>query len=729
MLSAPTTLILDADLRICFSSPERHPGAASECVFQTIAGMSISLAEAAEHVLETQETTRWGALRLAGARSEQEVSTDGPWYALEGVPMQGASGPGVCVNVRKAEPPVPPSAAMFATHIQSVPELLIHRFRPDTTETFVNDAYATLIGKPPASIRGTRWIERVSEAERNAYLEELQSLTPDAPFTVMRQSVTDGQGTERCIRWYVRGFFQEGRPDVYQAVGIDCTEQKDVEEKLFASQERMRRFLENVKPVVFAIDPDGTFLLSEGSDLKQLGLERGELVGQSVYDVYGENAFIIRDFERALRGEHVQSVVTLDNGLTFNTWYAPYNNAQGEVAGVLGMGIDVTTRVEAESALEKSESTYRNIINNASDAIYIQTPTGHFLDVNDAAASMYGYTRQELIGMTKVDVAAPGRNDMEQMREKLGEALNGVPQRFEFWGQRRDGTVFPKDVRVRRGTYFGLDVIIAFASDITERKQREQELIDAKESAEAASRLKTAMLTNMSHEIRTPLTGIIGFAEILMAEGNQTHQSFARRIRQNGKRLLRTLNDVLQLSDLEAGERQVSSAFADLTNIVRESVRPVQNSPAAQDLTVHFDLPLSVKGLWDRRAIDSILSHLLDNAVAFTKPGGTVRVRLRRDDGDVVLTVRDTGVGMDPAFIPSACNAFTQESRGTTRDHEGNGVGLAIVSRLVALLDGTMNIRSAKGEGTTVTVRLPHVQSTAAVDRRTAGSQEEISPR
>ena len=139
-----------------------------------------------------------------------------------------------------------------------------------------------------------------------------------------------------------------------------------------------------------------------------------------------------------------------------------------------GLLTDITERKKAQDALLKSEMSYRGLFNTVTDAIYIQDSDGTFLDVNEGAVKMYGYTREELIGKSPAYVAAPGKNDLEEVNQKIKLALEGEAQQFEFWGQRKNGEIFPKHVRVSKGSYFGRDVLIAFAEDITERKKSEE---------------------------------------------------------------------------------------------------------------------------------------------------------------------------------------------------------------------------------------------------------------
>ena len=516
------------------------------------------------------------------------------------------------------------------------------------------------------------------------------------------------------------------------------------------------------------------------------------------------------------------------------THFSPVENPSGP-ARFAGSVRDVTETVESQQRLEMSERTYRNLIDNATDAIYVQDQDGRFLDVSAGVMKMYGYSRGEMLGKTPEFVSAPGKNDLERVKRHIAAAFDGTPQQFEFWGQRADGTVFPKEVRLQRATYFGRSVIVAFALDIstrvaaeealreseqryrlmaknmkdmvmlhdadggtlwaspsvkeitgrtpseavrlnafdvihpddkervarhlahladgvnrgptiyrmqhrdghyvwvetvvralygedgeleriqsasrdvTERKKRQQELRQAKRDAEDADRLKSAMLANMSHEIRTPLTSIIGFAEVLKEEVDPAYRSFAGLIYNSSRRLLRTLDSVLQLSKLEAGIVDLDVSSVCLKQEVEEALELLQPQIQRQDVNVLFDGTdvEDVTGTWDSGALHRVITNLVSNAVKFTEAGGTVRIRVEQAESHVRLSVMDTGIGIDPAFMPHIFEPFQQETGGMRRRHEGSGLGLAIVKRLVDMMGGTIDVESEKGRGTTFVVTLP----------------------
>ncbi|MFB6278433.1 MAG: PAS domain S-box protein [Salinibacter sp.] len=253
-----------------------------------------------------------------------------------------------------------------------------------------------------------------------------------------------------------------------------------------------------------------------------------------------------------------------------------------------------------------------------------------------------------------------------------------------------------------------LDVLATHATVVFDRIEREEELLDAKKEAEEASRLKSAMLANMSHEIRTPLTSITGFAEILQDELEGRLEDFADRIRHGGKRLMKTLDSVLQVSQLEAGVHELEREEADLSRLAEETAEMLRPKAEAESVALTTCLPEErVEGHWNEEALNRIVENLLENAIKFTPEGGRVDLRVALENRTAVLEVEDTGIGMEPDEVDEFFEAFKQESEGLDRDFEGSGLGLSIVKRLTEELGGTVEVETQKGRGTCFAVRLP----------------------
>jgi PAS domain S-box-containing protein len=495
------------------------------------------------------------------------------------------------------------------------------------------------------------------------------------------------------------------------------------EKDLRRSERRFRQVTETIDEVFWLRTREQTLYVSPSFE-RIWGRSRERLVE----DVDAHLAWVHPDDRKAVASAYSALV---DDGDSMDTTYR-IKRPDGEVrwvdvqfepvvaarAGGLrfaGVYRDITARRRYQQRLHQSEKTYREIIDEARDAIYVLDADGRFLDANASTAAMLEAGVDALIGLPLTSFLDPSRQDAETVDRHLHAALEGTPQRFKLWAQRSDGTAFPKEVRLQRGSYFGEPALICIARDITERTRRERRLREAKQEAESAARLKSAMLANMSHEVRTPMTNITGFAEVLAEETEGQAQHFAELIHDSGQRLMDTLSSVLQLSKLEAGTARLMRQTVDLAGLAEEIVHE-EHTAAPRDR--HLDLrleigarPAPVDG--DPGALQSIIRNLVDNAIKFTGEGGRVTVRVDRvpEDDRVRLVVEDDGAGMSADFQERMFEAFRQEGDADhnpfQREHEGSGLGLAIVKRVVDLYDASIEVDSAPGEGTRIAVRFP----------------------
>jgi signal transduction histidine kinase/sensor domain CHASE-containing protein len=270
---------------------------------------------------------------------------------------------------------------------------------------------------------------------------------------------------------------------------------------------------------------------------------------------------------------------------------------------------------------------------------------------------------------------------------------------------------------------------IGVTRDLTELKQREQALIEAREQAMIANRGKSEFLANVSHELRTPLNAVIGFSEVLEVElygaiENPRYRSYIRDIRKSGLHLLSLINDILDFSKIEAGKLELRLELCDCSVIAEDAGRQVSRQAEEQGLNFVTDLPpatLTIQA--DGRAVFRALLNLLSNAVKFTPSGGTVTLRYRRNvEGAIVFSVTDTGIGIAPADIEKALSPFGQIDSDMARRFRGTGLGLSIVRGICELHGGTLDIDSAVGVGTTVTIVIPD-------QRRRGASAMKVTPR
>jgi PAS domain S-box-containing protein len=363
--------------------------------------------------------------------------------------------------------------------------------------------------------------------------------------------------------------------------------------------------------------------------------------------------------------------------------------------------------------LAASEGRFRELVEHASDAIFVHDLEGNFVDVNYQACKSLGYERDELLAMKveEVETDLPG-NAVGDLWQRL---KGGAAVTIDGTHRRKDGSTFPVEVRIGPLTYSDRPVIVAMARDVTARKQVEQQLYEAKEIAEEASRAKSNFLANTSHELRTPLNAIIGYSELLeeetAANGHIEYVSDLSRIKSAGLHLLDIITGILDLSKVEAGKMEVDLQLVDLSNLLGQAVAEV--APLVHrngnNLTVDYDSSIG-SITTDPVKLRQILFNLLSNAAKFTRDGEislSAAIESAGEEKWVKLAVSDTGIGIEPGKIDSLFDAFTQADSSTTRRFGGTGLGLAISRRYSELFGGRIQVESKPGEGATFTVRLP----------------------
>ncbi|HEY0949990.1 sensor histidine kinase [Nocardioides sp.] len=369
--------------------------------------------------------------------------------------------------------------------------------------------------------------------------------------------------------------------------------------------------------------------------------------------------------------------------------------------------------VAAERALAETGERYRSLFDYHPHAVFSLTLDGRFEAANPASERLAGHTVAELQEMTFPEVLVA--EDLEPASVAFLKVLQREPQVLEVGVRHRDGRVVDVTVTavpiVVGGEVVG---VYGIAEDITARNRLQRDLESATRAAEQANQAKSVFLANMSHEIRTPLTSVLAACELLADSGLDTQQERLTDIMgRSGARLLRLVDDVLDFSRVEAGLATVDRTDFDPRTLIEDVVAPAREAAADKGLTfgclVDEGLPKRLHGDADR--IAQVLSNLLDNAVKFTEDG-FVRVSARAEptDGrqvDLRLLVADSGIGMTTDDTERVFETFRQADPSITRKYGGTGLGLAITKQLVELMDGSVDVTSIPGGGTTFAVHLP----------------------
>ncbi|MEM1125956.1 MAG: ATP-binding protein [Bacteroidota bacterium] len=340
----------------------------------------------------------------------------------------------------------------------------------------------------------------------------------------------------------------------------------------------------------------------------------------------------------------------------------------------------------------------------ATEALLLTAPVVY---VNEAFSRTTGYASDKAIGHT-LRVLCGARTDTLRLEQARRDVKVGQPIVEEVVLYHADGAAYWAEVQVALvpAEAESQAHLIVIHRDVTVRKAYEVGLIQAKEEAEAMSRLRSNFLAIMSHEIRTPLTAVIGFSEILREEVDGEPQEFADLVYHGSKRLMETLASVMDLAQLESGTYEMNLAQMDIRQVVQEVVRMMEPEAVQRGLLLRTTVPdHPLVATANEHALFRVLTNLVTNALKFTEDG-QIEVVLEDEDQHVVLHVKDTGIGIGSAFLPRLFDEFAQESEGQARRFGGVGLGLSITKKLVTLMQGTLRVESEKGVGSTFTVAL-----------------------
>ncbi len=474
--------------------------------------------------------------------------------------------------------------------------------------------------------------------------------------------------------------------------------------------------------IVTEVDLMGTILYESPSIFDQLGYTQEELIGRNAFSLIHpmDVPKVMPVFMLALASPGIPHSARFRFRHKNGSWRVLESVGKSILPKEGSRHVIVTSRVFKEELrpranLGDSEALFMDVVEGLGEGVLVTDSSDKILYANRQMAEFTGYDVSNLLGQLSYKVFLPEEAWPIYMEQKE-KWLLGNKEEYELSIPRKDGVPLCMHVNVSpyrdsEGRIVG--TLTAF-TDITKRKLAEEEvqrtfasLHAAKDRAEEMNRLKTNFLNNVSHEIRTPLNSILGFSSILSdsLEGTE-FGSYARTIETSGKRLLETIEGILDLSRLESNTVSLVPRRISLEVEARRIVSLLELQAREKGIAVYVDAESPVQAYVDVHYLGRVLMNVVGNAIKFT-PSGNVRIVLSNNADTVEIKIIDTGIGISEEFLPHLFEEFYQESDGLARTFEGTGVGLRIAKRLVELMGGSISAESEKGKGSTFTISLP----------------------
>ncbi len=513
---------------------------------------------------------------------------------------------------------------------------------------------------------------------------------------------------------------KKGEPICMMGSMLDISEQKRTNETLKANEERIRSVLETAPDTILNLDKMGTimFLNRTLSD----NPTREETIGTNIYDHIPQEhhdrlSSVLKEVYRTDNTRSLEHTIKWP-GQNLPIWHATRigpMKRNGEIVGVTIVATNISTRKKMEEELQKSEQQYRLLTENIPDAIWTTDLNLKTTFVSPVIERLRGYSPEETMAQTPEEMFT--RTSLERAKIILLKALADHEQ-----GRRdpQEAVTLEAEQLCKDGSTVWTEITCTFLYDsekkpsgiqgvtrnISSRKVAEQALIEARKQAEMANQTKSLFLANMSHEIRTPMNGIIGFIDLLLdTELNQQQQRFLERVQISADSLLRIINDILDISKIEAGHMEIEETNFNL----RTTLETITDSLAVKaqkkgiELTSHIcpDVPVALTG--DSGRLGQIIINIAGNAIKFTDTGEvSILCEVKSSDRESAFlhfSISDTGIGIPESHQEKIFESFRQEDDSFTRKYGGTGLGLSISKKLVKKMGGTISVESEKDKG------------------------------
>ncbi|MDZ7796973.1 MAG: PAS domain S-box protein [Candidatus Marinimicrobia bacterium] len=575
-----------------------------------------------------------------------------------------------------------------------------------------NSKFEKLSGYGSAEVIGKKIDFLLPKEKIAATRELLKNHLDDKHLEEVEIEILTKDNNIKTVLWNSARIFDEEGKNIIATISQDITSHKRIQNEMKFQAD----LINNVGQAVIATDLQGKVTYWNKAAEKIYGWSSSEAIGQNIMDLMLAQQTMEQGIDimqklsegKTWAGEFL---VKRKDGSSFPALVtdAPMFDSDGKLTGIIGISSDITERKQVENELSQSEEKFRLLFNEVEDAIFrYDHETYEIIEANEATSKIYGYNQEELIGMSALKFSAEVEKSKSASKTALRKGKTIVNFRHH---KKKDGTDLFLKMQLHKIVLNNQPITYAVCHDITENIKYEQDLKAAKEKAEESDRLKSAFLANMSHEIRTPMNGILGFTNLLLNPdlNSEKKESYINIVHQSGKRLLHTVNDIIEISKIEAGMIHMIEKLTDINQRLEELTRFFRFEAQKKGLKLSLEklLPPEKKYiLTDQNKFDSILTNLIENAIKYTETG-TITIGCRHKNSEVEFYIKDTGIGIPAHRHEAVFNRFEQADIADTGAIQGSGLGLAICKSYVEMLGGNIWLKSQEGKGSTFYFTLP----------------------
>ena len=620
---------------------------------------------------------------------------------------------------KKAEETLRESEIKFKSLVESTSDM-IWETNIDGLYTYVSPQFENLLGYSLGEVIGKSPFafitdENIASVQQNSDL----IVSKKAPFTAFVNKYKHRDGS--ILYFETSGvpvYNSAGKLAGYRGVSRDITQRHSAERELHKLSSVVHQNPNTI--IITGLDGKIEYINPAGCDIT--GYNVDELIGKnpSIFSAGETPQEVYKSLWKTIKSGNEWKGIFHNkkkSGEFFweSAFIVPLRDADGIIKHYLGVKEDISKRVLAEIALKESEERYRELFEGSPDAIILaDVETGMLTDANTAACNLLGRTMEEIRQMHQTMLHPPSKKEIvAEMFNTHASSTQIRENAFPIESSiiRSDGLEIPVEVLASPITIGGKQILQGVFRNITERKLAQEELLKAKEKAEASDKLKSAFLNNISHELRTPLNGIIGFSEML-AQPESTEDDrveFSRMIKRSSTRLINTITSYMDISMIVSGITEIRKRPFNLGHFLDNTADQAFEICNSRNLDLHVvkkDAVTQVQIVTDESLLSKVFSQLIDNAVKFTKEG-SITIGYKHKPGFHQFSVSDTGKGIPKESVSVIFEVFMQADSSTSRGYEGSGVGLSIAKGFVKLMGGEIWVESNENDGSTFFFTIP----------------------